>query len=208
MANLLRRSALLRSPLLAAARRPLAVTMTRPIVRDMSTKIVATAFGPDREGVLTDFTRVVLGVGGTIGGSRAVTVSGTFTMSAVVFLPDEDHSLVAEFSNNLQTAMPNYVTGIRPAKSERNMVFCKLDIKANKEYGLIAQISDHIKSRGFSFASLRTHQRQSPDGDDVFTAVAVIMHPPGKKPDILTVEKEFYEMGDKLDVDVKFAPYQ
>jgi hypothetical protein len=34
------------------------------------------------------------------------------------------------------------------------------------------------------------------------------MHPPGKKPDILTVEKEFYEMGDKLDVDVKFAPYQ
>ena len=150
MAYLLRRTALLRSPLLAAARRPLAVTMTRPIVRDMSTKIVATAFGPDREGVLADFTRVVLGVGGTIGGSRAVTVSGTFTMSAVVFLPDEDHSLVAEFSNNLQTAMPNYVTGIRPAKSERNLVFCKLDIKANKEYGLIAQISDHIKSRGFS----------------------------------------------------------
>ena len=33
------------------------------------------------------------------------------------------------------------------------------------------------------------------------------MHPPGKEVDVVTVEKEFYEMGEKLDVKVNFSPY-
>jgi len=205
---MLARAALrLRTPALQSAR-PLLATSARPLARDMSTKIVATVFGQDREGVMADFSRVVLGVGGTIGGSRAITVSGTFNLSAVVFLPEEDTSLVADFSWALQTALPNYVTGIRPAVTgDPPKVFCRLDVESDNEYGLIAQIADHIKSRGFSFASLRTHQKVDSDGDPIFTCVAVIMHPPGKEVDVVTVEKEFYEMGEKLDVKVNFSPY-
>ena len=54
-----------------------------------------------------------------------------------------------------------------------------------------------IKGRGFMFASLRTHLKS-----DKFTATAVLMSPPGKDVDLVTVEKEFYEMGDKLNVTV------
>lgn len=145
---MLARAALrLRTPALQSAR-PLLATSARPLARDMSTKIVATVFGQDREGVMADFSRVVLGVGGTIGGSRAITVSGTFNLSAVVFLPEEDTSLVADFSWALQTALPNYVTGIRPAVTgDPPKVFCRLDVESDNEYGLIAQIADHVRAQ-------------------------------------------------------------
>lgn len=204
--GLLSKAACMRTRLLSAAATRQFVM--HPPARDMSSKIVATAFGPDREGVLADFTRVVVGVGGTIGGSRAVQVSGTFCVSAVVFLPEEDSSLVADLSWALQSGLPNFVTGIRPAISGNPpTVFGKLEVKASHEYGLIAQVADHIKSRQLSFASLRTHQSTDLHGDPIFTATAVIMHDAQKTVDILTVEKEFYEMGEKLDVTVDFEPY-
>ena len=41
----------------------------------------------------------------------------------------------------------------------------------------------------------------------MFTATAVIMHDAQKTVDILTVEKEYYEMCENLGVTVDFEPY-
>ena len=142
---MLRATMRLSKPVIAAGCLARPLVAARPLSRSMSTKIVATAFGPDREGVLADFSRAILGVGGTLGGSRAVTVSGTFSVSSVVFLPEDDHQKVAECSWALQTALPDFVTGVRPAiTGSAPVVFGEVKLRAGKEYGVVALFAEHV----------------------------------------------------------------
>ena len=174
--------------------------------RGMASKIVATAFGPDRPGVLAEFTKTVLGHGGTLGGSRAVVVSGSFSVSAVVFLPEEDSSLIAALDWSLKTSLKDYLVAIRPAlDANPPSVFARIEVLAADEISLITQLADHVGARGMSIQTLRTHHKLDGDGDDVYTAIATIATAkPKEEIDVAAVENEFYEMAEKLDVSIKF----
>jgi len=184
----------------AAPARPSMLSLSR----GMASKIVATAIGPDRPGVLADFTKTVLGHGGTLGGSRAVVVSGTFSVSAVVFLPEEDSSLVAALDWSLKTMLKDYIIAMRPALDlNPPKVFARVEISRADEVGLITQLADHVGARGLSVQTLRTHYKLDKDGEDVYQAIATIASM-NTELDTEAVENDFYEFAEKLEVSIKF----
>jgi len=188
--------------------------------RVLSTKVVATATGPDRPDSLACFTRAVLGQGGQLGGSRAQTVSGTSCISAVVFLPEPKStaagvSSVTDLSWALQTNLQDYHVSIRPAKDTNPpVVFGRVKVSAADEMGTLAVIADHLGSRSISFGTMRAQtdaSRYGADGiegtdddeDPLYNAVFTLLSNNASE-DVLWIEKEIYELADKMDVAIEY----
>jgi len=199
--------------------RPTAVSMLRPqLARAMSTKIVATATGPAGEKALSSFTRTVLGQGGTLGGSRSMEVSGTVSISSVVYLPDagsEGATAVAELTWALQTSLQGFLVSIRPADhTNPPTIFARVTVAGADRMGILSELADHLDTRDIQLATMRTQtdaSRYGPDGiegtdDDeepLYSAVATLA---SFKPelDVEWIENELYEFAEKADLTVDF----
>ncbi|EOD14754.1 hypothetical protein EMIHUDRAFT_432610 [Emiliania huxleyi CCMP1516] len=103
--------------MLLSARR---VARLAPAVRSRAlSKVVATITGPCNKEALSTFTRAIDGIGGCkLGGSRSMELSGTVSISSVVFVPEglDNHEAAAppRLSHALQCALPpRYVVSVQ-----------------------------------------------------------------------------------------------
>jgi glycine cleavage system regulatory protein len=122
--------------------------------RMMSSKIITHCVGPDRVGVLSQITRVITAHGGKMHDTRAVTLGGTFSVTAEIELEDDSAGLAFA----LQTKLPDFITCMRP-ESETQMaagVFGRLKVTNAAAMGVISQMTEHVASRGIGFATMRT----------------------------------------------------
>ena len=161
-----------------------------------SSKIVACAVGPDKVGILSDFTKVVMGHGGKISASRASALDGTFSVSQTIELPGDSAGLAWA----LQTKMPDFIVAIRPEGDAlaASTTFGRIEIAHAGSMGIVAQVTEHCASRGLGFATLRMDQT----ADEFFTATAVLSS--DTLVDVAWLEGEFAELGEKLDISIKF----
>lgn len=169
--------------------------------RALATKVVTHCVGPDRVGVMKEVAMTVLGLGGKISDARAVTLDGTFSVTATVSLPDDSCNVAWA----LQTKMPDYLVVVRPESSygAAGSVFGRLEIVGASSAGAIAQFTENMAARGISFATFRVSDSTtegSTKGD--FNATATLQS--SAPVDIDWLNGEFADLGEKLDLDIKF----
>jgi len=188
----------------------------------MSIKVVCTATGPDRPNALTDFTRAVMGQGGSLGGSRSMAVSGTTSISSVVFMPEEASSsaesateTISKLNWALQTSMQDFLVNVRAAKETvPPIVFARVTVTGAERMGILAELADHVGSRSIHLATMRAHtdaSRYGADGiegtdddEDPLYNVVITLSSQNAAEDVEWIEKEIYELADKMDVAVAF----
>jgi len=194
------------------------VTFTRA----MSVKVVATATGPDRPDALTSFCRAVVGQGGTLGGSRSMAVSGTTCISSVVFLPDDQAATpeaaieaVSKLTWSLQTNLQDFMVNVKPASfTTPPTIFARVKVSGANRMGILAELADHVGSRSINLSTMRAQtdaSRYGADGiegtdddeDPLYTAV-ITLSSHNSKEDVEWIEKEIYELADKMDVAIDF----
>jgi len=160
----------------------------------MSHKVVISCVGPDRVGVLQEVTKCVMAQGGKISETRATALSGTFSVTNIVELEADSAAVAWE----LQTKLGDYMVAVRPKAPPNTFgdVFGRVEVQA-ESMGIIAQVTEHCADRGFGFATLRTSS-----SDSTFNATATLSAKSAV--DMTWLSNEFAELGEKLDVDIKF----
>mmetsp|Transcript_28738 Transcript_28738/g.43338 ORF Transcript_28738/g.43338 Transcript_28738/m.43338 type:complete len:158 (-) Transcript_28738:577-1050(-) len=149
-------------------------------------------------------------------------VSGTTCISSVVFLPDGASASVdtaaekiAKLSWALQLNLQDFLVNLRPA-SETNppTVFARVTVTGADRMGILAELADHVGSRSIHLSTMRAHtdaSRYGADGiegtdddeDPLYTAV-ITLSSHNSSEDGLWIEKEMYELADKMNVNVTF----
>lgn len=183
----------------------------------MSVKIVATCTGPTHQAALSNFTRTVLGQGGSLGGSRSMEVAGTVSIAGVIFLDESKGAgAIADLQWALQSNMTGFVVSIRnaPLVEQVPKVFGRVKISGANRMGILADLADYADSRSIQMSVMRTEtdpSRFGPDGiegtdddeDPLYNATATLA---SMKPnlDVEWVEKELYEFGERADLFVDF----
>ena len=184
--------------------------LSAPVVRAMSTKIVATVTGPADNEALSTFTRTVMGQGAYLGGSRSMEVSGTLSIASVVFIPEKESGAeatdaVSALQWALQANLAGFIVSVRPARQGNPPhVFARVTVSGADRMGILAELASHAESRDIALATMRTHtdaSRYGPDGiegtdDDeepLYTAVATLSS--HKEVDVDWIRKELYEFG-------------
>ena len=151
---------------------------------------------------MKDIAMTVLGLGGKVTDARAVTLDGTFSATTTVTLPDDSCNLAWA----LHTKMPDYLTVIRPHMTfgEAGSVFGRIEVVGAKSPGAIAQFSEHMSSRGISFATFRVSSgSEDASGGVNFNSTATLFST--KEINIEWLENEFAELAEKLDVQIDFT---
>ena len=170
--------------------------------RLMSTKVIAHCVGPDRVGILSQITKVITAHGGKMHDSRAVTLGGTFSVTAEIELEEDDSAGLA-FA--LQTKLPDFITCMRP-ESETQIaagVFGRLEVSQAAAMGVISQMTEHVASRGIGFATMRTSEHiVEGSSTPTFSMTATLNSP--SEVDLQWLASEFAELGEKLNCHVEF----
>ena len=144
----------------------------------------------------------ILGLGGKVTDTRAVTLDGTFSVSSTVELANDSCNLAWA----LQTRLPDYLTVVRPESSPGSTtggVFGRVEVVNAKTAGAISQLTEHIASRGMSFATFRSSQETSTGstGAETFTATGTLYASSSTPPiSFEWVSQEFAELADKVRV--------
>ena len=172
-----------------------------PASRSMATKVIAHCVGPDRVGILSQVTRIVTAHGGKMHDTRAVTLGGTFSVTAEIELEDDSAGLAYA----LQTKLPDFITCMRPESDTEVAagVFGRLEVSNAVAMGVISQMTEHVSSRGIGFATLRTSEHiEEGSSSPVFSMNATLSST--SKVDLQWLTSEFAELGEKLNCHVEF----
>jgi len=185
--------------------------------RGMATKLIISVTGPANQMALSNFTRTIQGQGANLGGSRSMEVSGTVSISSVVFLKSggDQVNRTADLTWALQTSMQGYIVSARPALPVSACpAFARVTVTGAERMGILAELADHLDSRSVQVSTMRTFtdaSRYGADGiegtdddeDPLYTCVATLASFDPKN-DSLWIEKELYEFADKADLHVVF----
>jgi len=199
--------------MLLSARR---VARLAPAVRSRAlSKVVATITGPCNKEALSTFTRAIDGIGGCkLGGSRSMELSGTVSISSVVFVPEglDNH----ELSHALQCALPpRYVVSVQESgEGNAPQAFARVTVTGAERMGILAELADYAESRSLQVSTMLATtdaSRYGADGiegtdddeDPIYTATCTLAsHSPEE--DAPWVRNEIYEFGEKAELTVTF----
>ena len=183
--------------------KPLASSMstrvlgTTPLARSMSTRIVATIVGPDRIGIMNEVSRIITENDSKVHDTRAQALGGTFSMMAEVEVVKDSAAL----GFALQSSLPGYVTTLRPEGEveAEAVVFGRLDLKRFPALAVVSRVTEAIASHSIGIATLRTSEHS----EGYYSATATLSSP-SKDVDYQSLEIEFAELADKLNIDLEF----
>lgn len=171
--------------------------LVRPLVRSMSTRVIATVVGPDRVGILNEVSRIIAESESKVHDTRAQTLGGTFSMMAEVEVTKDSSAL----GFALQSSLPGFVTTLRPEGEveAEAVVFGRLDLKRFPALSVMGRVTDSIASQSIGVATLRTSEHTD---DGYFSATATLSS--STEVDYKWLESELAELADKLDIDLEF----
>lgn len=134
-----------------------------------ATKLIVSITGPANQMALSNFTRTIQGQGANLGGSRSMEVSGTVSISSVVFLKSGDDQVerTAALTWALQTNMQGYIVSARPALPVSACpAFARVTVTGAERMGILAELADHLDSRSVQVSTMRTFTDASRYGAD------------------------------------------
>lgn len=143
----------------------------------MPKNFVLTLTGPDRIGIVEEFTRLVLDRGGNVETSRMARLGGEFAVLMLVSIPDGKD---ADFSG---LADGRYKVTVVPAnmdiRSYSGWSPYRIRVDGADHEGIIHEVARHLASHGISIEEMDSECEPAPtSGTPLFSMKALVLVPP------------------------------
>jgi glycine cleavage system transcriptional repressor len=174
----------------------------------MRRQLVLTASGPDRPGILEQFTSVIVKHRGNVDASRVVRLGGDFALLMFVSAPEDEIEALDAGLDRLQEHRFAVTTQLSEADHDRDEAggtLCAITVLGADHLGIIHQIARYLAEQGISIDTMNTEVMAAPmSGTPLFTMSAVVRVPPRLTLDDLRDALEF--IGEEVGVDTKVFP--
>ena len=171
-------------------------------------QIIVNAIGPDRPGIVGQFTGHLHAAGANVLDSRMVNLRGQFAIILVVEVPPESLKKIRDTLPAQAEKLGLRVTltdaSAAPAQPVKGIPF-KLKTYSLDQPGIVHRVSDLLREFGVNIEELTAHQQSAPfAGEPLFLMEMRVTVPPGVS--IQTLRSKLGALCDTLNCDVDFEP--
>ncbi|HLL54040.1 MAG TPA: ACT domain-containing protein [Myxococcaceae bacterium] len=171
-------------------------------------QLIVTAVGPDRPGLVADFTRHLYEVGASLADSRMVNLRGHFSLLALVEGPAEAlaalRRTLGSGSTSLGLRFEMYEAGATDARASGSVPY-RLKVYASDQIGIAARVTSLLRQHSVNVEELETRIESAPfAGTPLFVLEGVVTLPQGTS--VRKVRDELQELGDKISCDIDLDP--
>jgi len=171
-------------------------------------QLILNALGPDRPGIVGQFTGHLHDAGANVLDSRMVNLRGQF---AIILLIEADESALATIRQSLpqfadRIGLKLTLSDAQPhaAPAVKGLPY-KLKTYSLDQPGIIRRVSDLLREHGVNIEDLAARQESAPfAGDPLFLMEMRLTIPAGVS--IQTVRSKVQSLCDSLNCDVDFEP--
>lgn len=170
-------------------------------------ELVITAIGPDRPGLVDEFTGALLDAGGNVADSRMMHLRGEFAM---MLLTEVDEGAIDAVSAALKQAGESIglsvtITAQKTASSPASGVAFRLRVYGMDKPGIVHRITHLLHERGANIEELETHLEPGAyTGTPQFT-MSLCMAVPGDV-QVQALRGELQDLCDSINCDVDMEP--
>lgn len=174
----------------------------------MAHQLVVTAVGPDRRGLVGEFTGHIHKAGANLADSRMVNLEGSFALLALV---EGEPSVLEQVRRELRETAPSMGVAVtfseqpeRSAEREPGIHF-RLKTYSMDQPGIVHRVTRLLHDQGINVEELETKLDSAPfTGSDVFT-MEILMSVP-KSVSVKALRRSLEELGDALNCDIDLDP--
>ena len=170
-------------------------------------QLIVNAIGPDRPGIVGQFTGHLHDAGANVLDSRMVNLRGQF---AIILLIEADSAKLVEIRKSLPGVAENMglrltlTDGRAPAAPVKGIPF-KLKTYSLDQPGIVHRVSDVLRQYGVNIEELSARQESAPfAGTPLFLMEMRMTVPPGVS--IQTVKSKLQSLCDSLNCDMDIEP--
>lgn len=173
----------------------------------MTQQLVITAVGPDRKGLVGEFTGHVHKAGANLADSRMVNLRGHF---ALLVLVEGSAEALEQARASLREAAPamglTVMFSEQPAQPAKEPgIHFRLKTYSMDQPGIVHRVTRYLQEQGINIEELETKLDSAPFmGADVFT-MEILMAVP-KSVSVKTLRRGVEELGDELNCDIDLDP--
>jgi glycine cleavage system transcriptional repressor len=170
-------------------------------------QLILNALGPDRPGIVGQFTGHLHAAGANILDSRMVNLRGQF---AIILLIEAESASLEKLRQSLpalaeQIGLRLTLTDAAPAATPVKGIPFKLKTYSLDQPGIIHKISDLLREQGVNIEELSARQESAPfAGDPLFLMEMRLTLPAGAS--IQNIRSKVQSLCDTLNCDVDFEP--
>uniref|UniRef100_A0A7S2UU75 ACT domain-containing protein n=1 Tax=Fibrocapsa japonica TaxID=94617 RepID=A0A7S2UU75_9STRA len=135
-----------------------------------SSHLIITASGPDRPGIVADFTKAVLDQNGSIAESKAVRMGGDFCIMMRILANQSGVTQMEDLKRSL-SSVPNMAVDLREASPDKfgslgTEPVCKTSftLEGADHPGIVNAVTSFLCDKGFSIEELHTEAKSAPFG--------------------------------------------
>ncbi len=167
-------------------------------------QLIVTAVGPDRPGLVADFTRHVYEVGASLADSRMVNLRGHFALLSLVEGSTEALSALRRSldagASALGLRFEIYEAAPTGARAAGSVPF-RLKVYSGDQIGIAARVTSLLRQHSVNVEELETRIESAPfAGTPLFVLEGVVTLPQGTS--VRKVRDELHELGEKIGCDI------
>jgi glycine cleavage system transcriptional repressor len=175
----------------------------------MKARLVLTAIGPDRPGIVNDVSEFLLKNGCNVEDSRMATLGGEFVLMLLVSGPADKISLVkiefSPFAGSLGLAATVKETPSSPARPDEGFVPFQVRVVGLDHEGIVHRFAHTLYQLGANIESLETQAVSAPvTGAPMFALTMRVAIPPHVS--LSELGSKLQTAGDEVNVDVTVQP--
>ena len=173
----------------------------------MAEKLVITAMGDDRPGLVNELSQVVMDMGGSIDDSRMSLLGGEF---AIILLVSGEEIAVSAMEDQLAerlagSGLTAMVKKTRERGASADTFPYEVEVLSMDETGIVHRVTQFFASRGINIQSLQSDTYPAPHtGTPMFSLKMVVELP--VKASSSQVRREFLDLCDDLYIDASLEP--
>ncbi len=170
-------------------------------------QLIVNAIGPDRPGIVGEFTGHLHAGGANVLESRMVNMRGQF---AIIVLFEAENEATARLRQSLPALARDMglkltITGTEAHPQPLSGIPFRLKTYSVDQPGIVHQVSDVLRARGVNIEDLAARQESAPFmGTPLFMMEMKVTVPPDVP--IRTLRSELQSLCDSLNCDVDFEP--
>ena len=173
--------------------------------------VLITATGLDRNGIVSETTKIVSDNGGNVSESRAVKLGGHFSLMMLVSAPK---STLFAMTSQLTSigAIPGVLVNAYEAPATASLPYSNLSyagivrLEGADQPGIIYAVTKILASHGLSIDRMTTAQEDAPfGGTTLFFMEGLVTKGPGTMPGVLnssTLREELCTLGKSMNCDI------
>lgn len=175
----------------------------------MRKDLVLTLTGRDQIGIVEKVTKLMLNYGGNVTSSRMARLGGEFAMLMLISVPAERFDELRNGINQLQQqgfSVTTCPTEYGEPEKYIGWLPYQVQVHGADHEGIIHHIARHLAKHNINIESMDTDMVKAPmSGTPLFVMSAIVLVPP--KLSYHNLQNELEQLGDDLNVDIKFLPY-